>query len=63
MVFFKPDIYFVLFQPQYLEPDMYCLNFNGLSMKDAGLYSIAAVNVAGAVSSSVSFICWKVFKY
>ncbi|KAK8750916.1 hypothetical protein OTU49_015055 [Cherax quadricarinatus] len=40
------------FRPMYSEPDWYILNINGASSKDAGLYSVAAVNVAGSVHSS-----------
>ncbi|XP_069178633.1 LOW QUALITY PROTEIN: muscle M-line assembly protein unc-89 [Procambarus clarkii] len=40
------------FRPMYSEPDWYILNINGASTKDAGLYSVAAVNVAGSVHSS-----------
>ncbi|XP_050698180.1 obscurin-like isoform X5 [Eriocheir sinensis] len=40
------------FRPSFLEPDWYILTINGASVKDAGLYSVAAVNVAGSVHSS-----------
>ena len=41
------------FQPQFIEPDMYVLNFNGGIVRDSGLYSLSAANVAGVAASSV----------
>ncbi|XP_066949349.1 LOW QUALITY PROTEIN: muscle M-line assembly protein unc-89-like [Macrobrachium rosenbergii] len=40
------------FRPSYAEPDTYILNITGAQVKDSGLYSISAANVAGNVHSS-----------
>jgi len=39
-------------KPQFIEPDLYILNFGGAILRDTGLYSLCAVNVAGTAASS-----------
>lgn len=46
---FVPD----RFQIQHIEPDLCILIINDAIIKDEGLYSISAGNIAGSVSSSV----------
>ena len=48
-------------KPQFIEPDMYILNFNGAIVRDQGLYSLSAVNVIGVASSSVRLIFFYIF--
>ena len=40
-------------QMQHIEPDVYILVINDVILKDEGLYSISARNIAGSISSSV----------